>query len=138
MIAWSAAMRRLLLETPTAGPPIPWDAACIGLGLALLLGASWWPIVPVVTATGLVILGATGATLARYRSSAALLHILLVHWVNYASLYALLLGATLHAAATRPANAHLPLALDLAASLLPIIAAVGLCRDALSCGPRAR
>ena len=69
--------------------------------------------------------GATNATLARFQGSPALCPVLLLHAVTYLSLYALLIGATLHAAAAAStAGLGLGRSLDLAVSLLPMAVAL--------------
>jgi apolipoprotein N-acyltransferase len=56
--------------------------------------------VPTVTAMTLVAYGATSATMARFRNSPEIMPIVLVHLAIYGGLYALFVGATLHAAFT--------------------------------------
>jgi hypothetical protein len=69
-------------------------------------------------------LGTTNATLTRFHRSAALCPVLLLHAATYLCLYALFLGATLHAAAAAStAGLGLWQSLDLAVSLLPMAVA---------------
>lgn len=92
----------------------------IAVGLAILILAAWMPALPVVTAMAILTLGATDATLARFRGMAAMAPVML-HAATYATLYALFVGATLHAANAASAA---PLSgwtlFDLAASILPM------------------
>ncbi len=99
--------------------------AYVGVGLAMLIAAVCWPGAPIVTAVAIVSLGATEATLARFRNTTALLPITIVHGATYAGLYGLFVSATLHAAGTTPAAAG-PYAavLDIAASVFPMGLAV--------------
>ena len=78
-----------------------WPTALIAVGLLVLLAAAWRPAVPAVTGMALVALGATATTLTRFRGIPALLPVTLVHLAVYGSLYALFVGAALHAADTR-------------------------------------
>jgi hypothetical protein len=69
-------------------------------------------------------LGATNAMLARFLGTPALCSVLLLHAATYLSLYALFLGATLHAAAAASTiGLDLWQSLDLAVSLLPMAVA---------------
>jgi hypothetical protein len=90
--------------------------AWISIGLAILLAAAWWPAIPEVTAMAIVTLGATGVTLARFRSTSALWPALVVHVTVYGTLYALFVGATLHAAGRADAGPSLLTNVDLVAS----------------------
>jgi len=97
------------------------DAVVIAVGLASLILAMLWPGMPAVSAMALVALGATSVTLARFRGTPALVPVMLLHLTIYGSLYALFVGATLHAAATRSVDGlNLFAAADLAASALPM------------------
>ncbi|MEX2092022.1 MAG: hypothetical protein WD971_05060, partial [Pirellulales bacterium] len=75
--------------------------------------------------------GATGATVARFRETPALVPVLVLHVAIYGGMYALFVGATLHAAARSDAGIGLPAAIDLAASLGPVAAALGVLGDIL-------
>ena len=98
-------MRRPLQTPNAAAFAAAHSPALIGFGLAILSAAMLWPGVPAVTAMGLVALGATGVAVARFRASAGLLPAMLLHLVVYTALYALFVGATLHAVATQAAGA---------------------------------
>ncbi|HVT29332.1 MAG TPA: hypothetical protein VHE81_15050 [Lacipirellulaceae bacterium] len=99
--------------------------ALIGLGLAFLLAAMWWPHTPVLTATALIALGATDSAMARFKSSTLLMPILILQTSIYAALYGLLIGATLHAAALRSTTGVGGwTALDLALSSIPMAIAL--------------
>ena len=126
-----AAVRASFILLPTVSRSCQWAPTLIAVGLAVLLAAAWWPAVPVVTAMALVAFGATGATLARFRGRPALLPVLLVHLAIYGALYALFVAATLHASTQGNAPVGLPAAIDLAVSVWPAVAAVGLVGDVL-------
>jgi hypothetical protein len=97
----------------------------IAAGMSILLLAIWSPSLPAVTAMSLVALGATDVTLTRFRGTPALLPIILLHAITYGGLYAMFLGATLHAATTSSVTAlDMRSLLDLAASTIPAAAAV--------------
>lgn len=85
------------------------------------LAATLWPDLPAATGMALVALGATQVTLARFRGTAAIVPVTLLHLAAYGGLYTLFVGATLHAATTRP-NAMLGAAAtaDIALSIVPI------------------
>jgi hypothetical protein len=100
------------------GPP------AIAAGLAILAGAMLWPGVPAVTAMALVALGATSATLARFRGAAAFLPILLAHLLVYGGLYVLFVGATLDAVARSGAGVCTLTFIDLALSICPLAIAL--------------
>jgi hypothetical protein len=72
----------------------------IAVGLGVLLAAAWLPTLPVISSMALLAIGATRATLARFRGTPALLPVMLVHLAAYGGLYALYIGATFHEAAT--------------------------------------
>jgi len=94
----------------------------IAVGLAALVVAMIWPAVPAVTAMAVVALGATGVTTARFRAAPALVPTLLLHLAVYTGLYALSVGATLHAAATGSAGGVSETqAIDLAISIWPMV-----------------
>jgi hypothetical protein len=99
----------------------------IAVGVAILVFSAWSPAVPVVTGMALVALGATVATLARFRNSPNRAAFLLVHVCVYGSLYAMFIGALLHAAARWPDTLLRFLAIaDVAMSIWPVALAVEL------------
>lgn len=67
--------------------------AAIGFGLMILSAAMIWRVPP-IAGMALVVLGATAATVERYRHSPLLRPIVAVHATTYGALYALFLGAT--------------------------------------------
>jgi hypothetical protein len=101
------------------------SARWIGVGLVIFIAAGWVPAMPVVTAMAILALGATNATIARFARSPALIPVVLLHAATYATLYALFIGATLHAA-TGSTTGRLSAwsALDLVASTLPMAVAL--------------
>jgi len=100
-------------------------------GLLILAVDMWWPAAPAVTAFALVAMGATKATVERFRSLPALVPALGLHLAVYGSLYALFIGATLHCAARGDGGIGYPTAIDLAASLGPAAGVLCIVRDAL-------
>jgi len=78
------------LKAEQAGPVL------IAIGMLVFLTAAWWPAVPVIGAMSLVALGATLATIARFRGMAPLRGIVAIHLAVYLSMYALFLGAVLN------------------------------------------
>ena len=98
----------------------------IAAGLSILLAAAWWPMLPAVTGMALITLGATGTTIARFCGRPALAPVLFVHLAVYGGLYALFVGATLHAGSQASGGVGLAAAVDLAASVGLMAAAVGL------------
>jgi len=92
---------------------------------------SWSPTLLAVTGLALVFLGATLATIERFRASPVLLPILLTHAAVYGSLYALFVGASLHSASRADGGVGWIVAIDLGLSLWPIAAAAGQVLDAL-------
>ena len=95
----------------------------IAVGLLFLMAAMLWPGMPAVTGMALVTLGATDATLARYRRSVTRLPILVLHAAIYGGLYAIFVGATLDALNTMSAARQLVYAVtavDLAISVVPM------------------
>ena len=77
----------------------------IALGLTALLTSLLIPAVLAVTSMGIVALGATQATLTRFRLSPALPTIMLVHGVTYISLYAIFVCAVLYTPSMGSAHA---------------------------------
>jgi hypothetical protein len=107
--------------------------ALIGVGLAALVAAMVVPGVPAVAAMAVVTLGATGVFVERYRGAAGLVPMLLAHLMVYSSMYALFVGATLHAAATTTAGGVTVVeSVDLVVSMLPIVMAWRLAWSALA------
>src|SRR6476660_9258823 len=99
--------------------------AYIGLGLVVLIIASWWPNAPFVTAVAIISLGATEITLARFRNKSTLLPVAVLHSVAYTGLYGLFIGASLHTHAATPSASVSELAtLDLIASAFPMAIAL--------------
>lgn len=97
----------------------------IGVGLGLLIVAAWWPVAPVITAMAIVAFGTTDAMVSRFRDSAAALPIIVLHGMIYALLYALFVGARLHAPTAGPTPGLSSMAmLDLAASAFPMTVAI--------------
>ena len=93
--------------------------------MSILLLTIWSPSLPAVTAMSLVALGATDVTLKRFRGTPALLPIILLHAITYGGLYAMFLGATLHAATTSSVSAlDMRSLLDLTVSTIPVAAGV--------------
>lgn len=93
----------------------------IGVGLALLIAASWWPGAPVVTAMSVITLGATIVTLARLRGTAALVPVMILHGTTYVGLYGLFIAATCRVASSASAGSvPCTVVLDVAASALPM------------------
>jgi hypothetical protein len=117
-------MRRLCLFVCQIATHMPPGSAAIAAGLAILAAAMLWPGVPAVTALSLVVLGATDATLARFRGKAVILPIALTHLFIYGSLYALFVGAALHAASHWGAGLNALAILDLAFSICPLAVAL--------------
>ena len=95
-----------------AGPPL------ILAGLAALILVTAFPEVPAITALSILTLGATNATLDRFRNAPAITTALLLHAATYIAVYTLFIGATLYAAATGALGTLV--ALDLALSILPM------------------
>jgi hypothetical protein len=103
----------------------------IGCGLAVLIAAAWISALPVVTGMAVLVLGATNATLSRFRDAPTAGPVLYLHTVTYVGLYALFIGAMLHAAASHPTSGlALVTSLDIAASSVPM--AIALKRIAVS------
>jgi hypothetical protein len=67
----------------------PW---AIGVGLAVLAAAMVWRLPPIAGMT-LVVLGATAATLERYRRTPLLRPMVIAHAATYGALYALFVAA---------------------------------------------
>jgi hypothetical protein len=88
--------------------------------MVLIIPAVLSPSMPAVTAMALVALGATDVTLTRFRAAPGLLPIMLLHATIYGGLYAIFVGAALHAASAEISD--LPTLVDLAASTLPAAA----------------
>ena len=84
----------------------------------MLIAAAWLPDLPVLSAMGLVALGATAATILHLVQHKNAVLLLAAHLCIYGSLYALFVGATwnAHAVGSRP-SWQLVRWLDLTASL---------------------
>src|SRR5690349_17594305 len=107
---------RKLLE-PSAAPLL------IAVGLATLIVFNHWPA-PVLTATALIALGATLATIDRFAKSPALPVVLLLHSATYVTLYCLFLGAALHKAPSGAAPGLAMLSvIDIGTSALCVVSA---------------
>jgi hypothetical protein len=91
----------------------------------------WWPAAPAVTAFALVAMGATRATVERFRGSPALVPTMVVHLAVYGSLYAIFVGATIHAAMRTDAGIGFPAAIDLAGSVGLVAGVLCIVRDVL-------
>jgi hypothetical protein len=114
--------------------PADMPALLIGAGLATLLASTWIPTLPVITALAVLALGATYATIARFRRSPALMPVLLLHAITYTALYGLFIGATFHAAASVGQSIGVWHALDLVASALVMTITLQRTGDVLSRG----
>ena len=112
--------------------------ALIGVGLLTLIVSAFWPSAPVVTAMAIIALGATGVTLARFQGNAALLTIVILHSLTYATLYAVFIGATLNSTHQHSAsNFAIWNTLDLTLSVFPMVVLLrriyhALCQSRLS------
>jgi hypothetical protein len=118
----AVAMRRPLPNRTVVDFSAANGPAVIAVGLATLAAAMITPAVPAVTAMGLVALGATGVMLARFRATPMLVPLVLLNLVTYAGLYALFVGAVLHAASAQASGIPQTQLVDLAVSALPMVA----------------
>jgi hypothetical protein len=107
--------------------------ALVALGLAILIVAAWWPAVPATTGMALVALGATHATIVRFRGFST---VVVLHATIYVMLYALFCGAACHSMAVRTGSDALRV-LDLVVSVWPMAAAVRWSLVATGRGPSA-
>jgi hypothetical protein len=99
--------------------------APIALGLTALLAAVLVPAMPAVTAMAIVTVGATQATIGRFRQSSARPTIMLLHAAVYFSLYAAFVCAVLYTPAATSVHAlSLRTVFDLAGSVLPMAIAL--------------
>jgi hypothetical protein len=120
------------LRQSPASPGLAYSAqVLIFCGLLILMVDMWWPAAPAVTAFAFVAWGATRATAERFRSSPALVPVLCMHLAIYGGLYVLFLGATLHAAARDGCGLGIPAAIDLAASVGPVVGVLCVARGVL-------
>ena len=110
---------------------LPMSPGLIAVGLLVLVAAGTWPLLPAVTGMALVMLGATMATVERFRGTPALAPIVVGHVAIYGSLYALFVGAVLNTTTSTSAGVGWSLAIDLAMSIVPLAATVRLVFDAL-------
>jgi hypothetical protein len=117
-------MRRRSSIVSQIARKLPPGAAAIAAGLAILTVAMLFPGSPAVAGMALVVLGATGATLTRYRGNPAILPILLAHLFVYGSLYALFVGSAVHAAAHSGEGPSAHIIFDLALSIGPLAVAL--------------
>jgi hypothetical protein len=103
----------------------------VAVGLVLMISSSFYPTGPVVTALGLIALGTIEIDASHQPKSARSLQLILLHGTTYAMLYALFIGARLHASTNAPLSSLNTLTtLDLAASTLPMAIAL---RRILAC-----
>ena len=117
-------MIQMLRNSRSALPTSSSGVLLIAIGLAVLILAAWIPALPVVTAMAILTLGATDATLARFHGTRALRPVILLHVATYATLFALFIGATLHAVgAASTASLSRWMLFDLAVSALPMAVA---------------
>jgi hypothetical protein len=116
-------MRRSSQQSLFTSPGSSHGPTLIGAGLLLLLASTYCHGVPIVTAVALISLGATEVMIARPCAHARLVPITILHAATYATLYALFLGATLHASTATSTATRWPVTLDIAASLLPMLLA---------------
>ncbi|MCC7475787.1 MAG: hypothetical protein IT425_10345 [Pirellulales bacterium] len=93
----------------------------IAAGLIPMILSPWLTAMPLVTAMALVALGATEATITRFRSSPNRGWVLAIHATCYAGLYALFVAATLDQIARGFLGGWA--AADLALSVPPVVAA---------------
>jgi len=108
-----------------------WSPRWIALGLSLLVATIYWPAMPATTGMALIALGATGATISRFAGSPGFQLLLLLHLTIYGGLYALCIGARLDLWMNDASNLHIPILVDLAASVWPAAAALYLTASAL-------
>jgi hypothetical protein len=120
------------------GRDLPPGSAPIAAGLAILAAAILSPGVPAVTGMALVALGATIATTRRFRSPATIVPAMMLHLATYGSLYALFLGATLHAATQSGSRLSIFNILDLALSICPLAVALERVWSELNAGQSCR
>jgi hypothetical protein len=93
-------------------------------GIATLLAAACWPVIPVVTGMSLIALGATLAVISRVESARHFRLLVFVHVVVYASLYVLFVGSVCHGATIAPHHGlGLLQTVDLLASTVPMAVA---------------
>jgi hypothetical protein len=114
-------MIRRILSSPIEPSSALLAPLLIALALSTLLASFWLPGLPLVTTMAVLTLGATLATVDRFRQYEALSSILSLHAATYLSLYAMFICATLYAP---PADAvhglDLGTGLDLGLSILPM------------------
>jgi hypothetical protein len=113
-------------DTPLALRVYRAAPAVVGTGLGVLLIALAWPTAPAITGMSLVALGATAATIERFRGLPALVPILFAHAAIYGGLYALFIGAVLSSRTAAAGHLGWLAAIDLAVSSVPIAGAVAL------------
>src|SRR5436190_6682292 len=98
MIAGDSPVRLQSFQILSVSPVVHWAPSLIGIGLAVLVAAAWWPGAPVLTAMAVITLGASEATISRFRDRAESVTIMILHGATYTGLYILFVGAMLHAA----------------------------------------
>jgi hypothetical protein len=119
--------REAILRLGRTGPF--WIAA----GIALLLAASCWPGLPVLTSVAMVALGASLAVVARFGHAGRFRPLIAVHAVVYANLYLVFVGAVCHAALTGPRHGLSWLqGVDLLVSVVLMVVAARLALGALA------
>jgi hypothetical protein len=112
-----------------------WGPLAIAIGIATLLAAAYWPVMPVVSGMSLVALGATLAVVSRFAQVRRHRPLVFVHAVVYASLYVLFVGSVCHGttAAGQPGLSLLR-GIDLLASGVPMALAARLVVSSLTRG----
>ncbi len=103
----------------------------VATGLVMLSASMAWPAVPPVTGMALAALGATAATIERFRGTPLLPLILFANLAIYGGLYALFVGAELSLETVESHHLGWPMMSDLALSTLPMVGAVGIGLDAV-------
>jgi hypothetical protein len=99
-----------------SGPPL----IIAGLGALILVMAI--PTIPAITALSILMLGATNATLDRFRNSPSIVSALVLHTTTYCGLYALFVGATLNLVMTTHGGTLGVIAADdLTMSVIPMV-----------------
>ena len=108
-----------------------WAPRLIVAGLVVLVAAVCWPALPVVTGMALVALGASLATVERFRGTPLAAPVLIGHLATYGAMYVLFVGAVLHAASRTSGGIGWAIAIDLAISIWPLAIAAGFVIDVL-------
>lgn len=114
-----------LSSSPTLVATVVRSQVLIAFGLVVLLTSKWLPATPPISAMAILTLGATDATIERFRNSPACMYVLVLHATIYGALYSIFIAATLHAAGKTPdALIGTATVCDLALSTLPFLIAV--------------